>query len=193
MSLFARVVLPILIILLVVGGWTIYITSREVASVVKILNPPSEKARALLVWHPGQSDFPARVMNAFADGLIATGWRVDMTTASSEAPTDLAGYDMLVLGAPVYWGAPARPLSNYLQRIGDLRGKRTAIILTASGNSDGAIKSAKEKVAQAHGQIVTALSFYRWRPNREDATGDNETIGIEMARQAAQEIKPTTD
>ena len=193
MQLFAKVVLPILTVLFVVSVWVIYATSREVISTLKTLSPPAEKGRALIVWHPGQSDFPAHVMNAFADGLVSNGWRVDITTASSQAPTNLAGYDLLVLGTPVYWGAPARPLSNYLQRLGDLRGRRTVLILTASGNSDDAMKTAKEKVAQAHGQIVVALTLYRWRPNREDATGDNETIAIEIARQAAKEIKSTTD
>jgi flavorubredoxin len=188
-----KVVIPILITLVIAFGWTIYTTSREVVSAVKILNPQTVNSRALIVWHPGKSNFPERVVTGFADGLITNGWRVEMTTASLQAPADLAGYDLIVLGAPVYWSAPARPLSNYLTRLGELHGKRTVILLTASGNADEALEVMKSMVAEAHGDVAEAMTLYRWRPNREAEAVDNEAIGIEMARDAALKIKPLQD
>ncbi len=186
-----KVALPILIVLMVALGWTIYTTSREVVSAAKILNPQSENSRALIVWHPGKSNFPERIIMSFADGLTTNGWRVEMTTASSQAPSDLAAYDLIVLGAPVYWAAPARPLTTYMTRLGDLQGKRTVILLTASGNADEALRATKSMVATAHGEIVEAITLYRWRPNREGDEGDNEAIGVELAQQAARKINPS--
>ena len=68
----------------------------------------------------------------FAEGLVANGWRVEMTTASSKTPTGLAGYDMLVLGGPTY-GLHRRPIQAYLNRLGDLGGERMVTIITALG------------------------------------------------------------
>jgi flavorubredoxin len=186
-----KVALPILIVLIVALGWTIYTTSREVVSAVKVLNPQSENSRALIVWHPGKSNFPERIIMSFADGLITNGWRVEITTASSQAPSDLADYDLIVLGAPVYWSAPARPLTNYLTRIGDLQSKRTVILLTASGNADEALNLMKGKVLDEHGELIESMTLYRWRPNREGDEGDNESIGSELAQQAARKINPS--
>ncbi len=193
MQLLIKVILPILLVLIAAIGWVIYATGHEVVSTVKTVNPQAGKGRALIVWHPGQSNFPERVMNAFAAGLMANGWRVEMTTASVQSPADISGYGLLVLGSPVYWSAPARPISNYLKRLGDLHGKQTVILLMASGNSDDAMNKIKTRTAEAHGQIAVALSLYRWRPNRENATGDNEMIAVEIAQQAAKEIKPIAD
>ena len=60
MQLFIKVILPIFIVLLIALGWVIYATGHEVVSTVKTLNPQTGKSRALIVWHPGQSDFPTR-------------------------------------------------------------------------------------------------------------------------------------
>jgi multimeric flavodoxin WrbA len=33
----------------------------------------------------------------------------------------LTNFDLLVLGSPVYYWAPSRPVQGYLERVGDLR------------------------------------------------------------------------
>ena len=63
------------------------------------------------------------ITRAFSEGLVSNGWRVDVTTASKEAPTDLTGYDLLVLSAPTYDWVPAKPIQRYLERLGDLGGQ----------------------------------------------------------------------
>ena len=84
-------------------GWVIwywYRVSKEVVSQVEVLNPGGERGTALLVYHTGRRGFLHSVIQAFAGGLVSAGWRVEITTASQQAPTDLSGYDLLVLGGP---------------------------------------------------------------------------------------------
>lgn len=71
MQLFIKVILSIFVVLLIALGWVIYATGHEVVSTVKTLNPQTGKSRALIIWHPGQSNFPERVMNAFAAGWMS--------------------------------------------------------------------------------------------------------------------------
>ena len=88
--------------------------SIEVKSEVEVRNLEGDAGTALLVYHPGKSDFQEKVTYAFAEGLVSNGWRVELTTASAQAPTDLSSYDLLALGGPTYWFAPARPVRRYL-------------------------------------------------------------------------------
>ena len=60
------------------------------------------------------------VVYAFADGLVENDWRVEVTTASSQAPTDLSAYSLLVLGSPVYADIPSATIKRHVERIGGL-------------------------------------------------------------------------
>jgi len=113
-------------------------------------------------------------------GLLAkeNGWKVEITTPSSEAPTDLSGYSLLVLGSPVYAGAPAPSLQRHLERIGDLNGIATVLIVT-SGGSDGEAEATLQQAVEEHdGNVVLVLSLYTSTPN----DGDPLTIAEQAGR-----------
>jgi len=80
--------------LAVFGAGLTLMVEREQARDLITLNPSGGSGRALIICHPGLSDFPDAVAAAFAEGLIANGWQVDVTTASAHAPRDLARYDV---------------------------------------------------------------------------------------------------
>jgi hypothetical protein len=103
--------------------WVQQAAKRETVAAVVTLNPTGSAGRALLVFHPGLSDFPDRIVTAFADGLLQSGWRIDRTTASRQAPADAKAYDLIVLGSPVYASAAAMPPQDYIARVGDFHGK----------------------------------------------------------------------
>ncbi|NIO70024.1 MAG: hypothetical protein GTN71_13605, partial [Anaerolineae bacterium] len=127
----ALIVFPVL--LAVVVALLDYGRNKEVVSEVKTLNPEGDGGTALVVYHPGKSDFQHRVFSGFVEGLVSRNWHVEITTPSAQAPTDLSGYDLLVLGGPTYWFTPNRPIRRYLSRLGDLGGQRTVTIITAMG------------------------------------------------------------
>ncbi len=141
--------------------------NREVASPVRTLNAQGSAA-ALVVYHPGRSDLPERTATAFAEGLAANGWRVDLTTASRKAPADLAPYRLLVLGAPTYDWAPAGRIRRYLARLGDLRGLRTVLLVTAMGVTAQSRPALERLVRAAHGEVVKSLGLElrgQWDPS----------------------------
>ena len=173
------------------GAWLFSGRNREVVSEVTTLNPGGEAGAALVVYHPGKSDFQHRVFSGFAEGLVANGWRVAMTTPSSLTPTDLAGYELLVLGGPTYGFAPNRPVQKYLSRLGDLGGKRTVTIITALGMGERSTGMMQRLVRQANGDLVRAMVLYKARPNDDDNPVDgkqNQELAVEMATRTAGEI-----
>lgn len=159
--------------------------NAEVVSEVKILNSGGTAGTALVVYHPGKSEFQHDVSHAFAEGLVSNGWRAEITTASSQAPTDLSDYDLLVLGAPTYDWRPAKRIQHYLKGLGDLGGQRTVTIISAAGYAELSGPTMEKLVREANGELVESLILYTKRPN-EDLYGINDAL--EIATQAAKEI-----
>jgi len=159
--------------------------NRAVISEIRVLNAEATIGTALVVYHPGVTSFQKRVNRAFADGLASAGWRVEMTTASSQAPTELGSYDLLVLGSPTYGFGPAKPFRSYLEAVGDLGGKRTVIIVSGLGRTDESVAIAEELVGKANADLVKSLPIWTAAPNKEMYDiGDP----VEIMRRAAMEI-----
>jgi flavorubredoxin len=182
----STVVLIVVLVVLVAAGVLSYLwLNREVVSEVEVRNPEGDAGTALVIYHPGESDFQEKVTYAFAESLVSNGWRVEITTASLQAPTDLSVYDLLVLGGPTYWFTPARPIRRYLSRLGDLGGQPTVTIITSMGAGERSVFIMDQDVREANGDLVKSLILYTMRPN-EDLYGINDAV--EIATQAAKEI-----
>ena len=185
------VLIIVLVIVVATVAWLDYGRNKEVTSEAKTLNPEGKTGTALVVYHPGKSDFQHRVFSGFAEGLVSRGWRVEITTPSSQAPTDLSGYNLLVLGGPTYWFTPNRPIKRYLSRLGDLGGQRTVTIITALGAGERSASIMESLVREANGDLVNGSLLYKMRPNDDDNYIDgnqNKALAVEMATQAAREI-----
>ena len=165
--------------------------ARETATPVMPLSTSGTNGRALVVYHPGLSDFPDRITAAFGAGLAASGWRVDRTTASQQAPTDLAAYDLLVLASPVYANAAAPALSRYVDRAGDFGAKPVVLVFTAAGDAGPALQTGAAQVATRHGRVIGRFGYTTQRPNEPDP-GDkrsNAERAVAMAREAGKALR----
>lgn len=173
------------VLLATVGAWLFARMNRQVVSKIEMLNADATAGTALVVYHPGVSSFPQKVNRAFADGLVEAGWRVEMTTASSYAPTELGSYDLLVLSSPTYAGGPAKPFRSYLEALGDLGGQRVVIIISGAGSTDESVAIAEELVRNANGELVRSFPIWTMAPNEEMYAISDP---VEIMRQAAMEI-----
>ncbi len=162
----------------------------EVVSEVETLNPGGTAGTALVVYHPGRSGFPKSVNRAFAEGLVSNGWRVDITTASSQAPTNLSDYDLLVLGSPTYDWEPSRRIQRYLEALGDLGGQPTVVIISAAGTTTQSLPMMENLVREANGSLVASYAVWTITPNKFQY-GTNDAM--EAMRQEAQKIPPPGD
>lgn len=138
--------------------------SQEVVTELETLSAEGEAGRALIVYHPGRSDLQEQAMQGFADGLLDSGWGVDRVTASREAPTDIAAYDLLVVGAQSYTWAPALPVQDYLRRVGDLDGLPVVAVLSGLGETGPATDVMRELIAEVNGTEVAIHHVWQLRP-----------------------------
>jgi len=152
--------------------------NREVVSGIDVTNAEGSEA-ALIVYQHGLSSFPRDASYAFADGLASSGWRVEIATASPQAPSNLSKYSLLTLAYPVYGGA-GTAIVNYVNRLNELDGINTVIIALQGGTaSSPTIDTLKQKVQAANGTFYKGLSL---------STGDSSAI--ENARRAGRDITP---
>jgi hypothetical protein len=151
--------------------------NRDVVSAIDVVNASGNKT-ALLVYQAGLSSLPKDVSYAFADGLASNGWRIEVTTASAEAPSDMSNYSLLVLLWPNYGGLAGAATIRYVERIDDFHGIQTVLIATG-GNPVGAFDTMKQKIQAANGGVIESLA-----PNEGNGNA------IDIARQAGAQIHP---
>lgn len=173
------ILLFIIAVILIV---TLWVEFHEVVSIVKVLNPEGKKGKALLVYQKGLRDFQPKVTLAFANGLVSNDWKVEITTASKHAPTNISGYELLVFIWPTYWFNPSLSLKRYIRRIGDLKSKNTVLVCTAAGAPRNSCKKMKAFLKVANANIVKNLTLFTLRPNEDNRDP------IEIATQAGKEM-----
>lgn len=176
--------IAILVFVIVVAGvlgFVLFKINSDYVSGIDVLNADGSET-ALIIYHPGLSSFMKDVVYAFADGLVETGWRVEITTASSQAPTVLSEYSLLVLGSPVYAGNPSPTIKRHIERIGDLQGIDTVVLVTSGGSSGISEASMQQTVEEYNGTIETVLPLFTSAPNEGDGNP------LDIAEQAGRDL-----
>jgi hypothetical protein len=128
--------------------------NKDVASPVDILNAEGTK-KALVVYQVGLSSGPKDASFDLADGLASRGWRVEVTTASPEAPKDLSNYSLFAIIFPVYGAKPGEAATRYVTNLGDLHQIPTIIINCRLSNAIESIM--EEQVTSQNGTIYATL------------------------------------
>jgi hypothetical protein len=156
--------------------------NKDVVSGIDVINTQGGKS-ALIVYQPGLSSFPRDVSYAFANGLVEAGWRVEITTASPQAPDDLSSYSLLVLGFPTYGAEPGTAIVRYLDELGNLQGIDTVLVACAAGNANESAAVIQQKVLSESGTVKESISLTSMAPNEGGTATD-------IARQAGSKILP---
>ncbi len=175
--------------LLIAGSVFFRRLQRETATPIILVNEGGRTGRALVLVQTGLGSFAARVADNLVDGLAAGGWEVERTTFSRSAP-GATEYDLLALVGPVYMGAPARPMTRYIERIADFRSKPVFAVLTGAGDTGAAAKALEEDIVKAKGRALRTLQVWTQRPNDETNryAGSNRDRAIAMVLDAARSI-----
>jgi hypothetical protein len=176
--------ISLLVVFLVFASVLAYMTyaiSTDVVTEVVVENPGGSKT-ALVMYHPGLSSFAHDVAYAFTEGLVSNGWRVEIATPSSQAPSEPAEYDLLVLCFSTYGGQPDSPTMRQIERVGDLEGVNLVLVGLAAGDAMGSKARVAEAVLSANGNIVSEIALNSMAPN------EGNKSATELAEQAGREI-----
>jgi hypothetical protein len=93
----------------VLGNW--FDRPRNEAPVIMGKGFPS--GSIAIVYHPGGSAFPRKVILSLADTLAVRGYSVAIFTANPQLSIDQKQYAAVILGSPVYGGEIRPPLLGF--------------------------------------------------------------------------------
>ncbi len=174
--------LSLLTAALIIASWTFVVlagtamVNREVRSPLVTIGAGG-RGCALVVYHSARGGLMRQLQEALAAGMQAHGWQVDLSTASCHSPVDLFAYDALVLGSPSYYDGLARPIRDYLDRLGDLEGLPVTLVVSGFGSTGHAMRALRDAVEQANGTVVDEIEIWTKRSNRaRDGTTDPREI-----------------
>lgn len=167
-------ILAFVIVVAAVSGFVFFKINSDYVSETDVLNADGSET-ALIIYHPGFSSFMKDTAYAFADGLVENNWRVEITTASSQAPSELSDYSLLVLGSGVYASGPSPAIKRHVERIGDLQELDTVLLVTSAFSDGVAEAQIKQTVEEHNGIVKEVLSVY---------SGDS----LDIAEQAGRDL-----
>jgi hypothetical protein len=185
MDLFSigKMLLIVIVILGASTGVILWKISLETVTQLETINPGTSGPRAIMVYSPGLSGFHQKMVDSFASGLVESSWRVDIVTASSQAPVDLTDYSLLVIGGPLYGGQPPKPVQDYMARMTDLKGLRVHTLLTAAGDARDADQIMTSWITEYGGVEVGRLTLFTMAPNTPvDGASDPAVIAAKVAQ-----------
>lgn len=107
---------------------------------------------ALVLYDPGLSGASTRVAEKVAAALQVQGLTVTLAGIKSSAAANTAGYDVIVVGGPIYAGGPTLSVKDALNSISTDSGSATVGVF---GSGQG--ESSPEDIAQIR-SAVPALS-----------------------------------
>jgi hypothetical protein len=166
-----KILLTTLLTLLIIAAsllaYASVVMNNDVITELIIKNPQGAKA-ALVLYHPGLTSFSHDIAYAYADGLVSNNWRVEIATSSTQAPTNLSKYDLLVILSNTYAFTPDKPTIRQIERIGDLSRIQTVLITLGAGSAQESKQSLESIVNASNGDIVQSLLLYSMAPNEGD-------------------------
>jgi len=181
--------LAVVVVLAIVSTYISSVVNKDVVSGIEVVNPSGSKT-ALVMYQAGLTSFPRDTSYAFANGLAASGWRVEITTASSQAPSDLSKYGVLVLGFPTYGGSPGQVIVRYVDRLEDLHGINTVIIALGSYAPLKSADIMTQKVQAENGTVQKSLTLSSSITLLGMAPNQGIGSPADIARQVGTQIRP---
>lgn len=110
----------IIVILVIFGvmGFVMYDFMSYTAADSQNLSPTeSEVGKALVVYDPGLSGQPKDAAEAIAKDLQEKGYFVTLTGISSEEAKNTSGYNIIVVGGPIYAANASKSVQSYLSAL----------------------------------------------------------------------------
>jgi menaquinone-dependent protoporphyrinogen IX oxidase len=111
-------VILVVIIAIVSMGFIVYDVMSYTATGSEKLNPSGKEiGKALVIYDPGISGSAKDLSAVIAKDLQAKGYAVDLAGISSTAAKNTSGYNIIVVGGPIYAGKASSSVQSYLSTL----------------------------------------------------------------------------
>ena len=132
------------------------------------INSMERRVRALVAFYSetGNTEKAAR---AIAEGLERAGVEAVVKRVESLRPGEIGHFDLVCIGTPVHYAAPASKVREFLERLPELNGKKAAIFCTygffGASRTLAILRSIlEERKAEVLGELKVAGTVYHFKP-----------------------------
>ena len=126
-------IIAIVLVAFVSMGFIMYDIMSYTATGSQTLNPNGTSVgNALVVYDPGITGTAKNVASVIANDLQAKGYTATIAGIKSSNVLNTTGYNVIVIGGPVYAGQPASSLQSYLSDINPPKEAKIGVFTTGS-------------------------------------------------------------
>ena len=126
-------IIAIVLVAFVSMGFIMYDIMSYTATGSQTLNPNGASVgNALVVYDPGITGTAKNVASVIANDLQAKGYTATIAGIKSSNVLNTTGYNVIVIGGPVYAGQPASSLQSYLSDINPPKEAKVGVFTTGS-------------------------------------------------------------
>ena len=97
---------------------------------------------------------------------------------------DIAAFDVIVVGSPVWFGRMTPPVRAFLESV-DWRGKKAAVFAMHRGGKGKAAKTMAEIITARGGVVVASANFVDLRRDKAEATLEEAVAWAKTAEESA--------
>ena len=131
-------VFAVLVILIVAFGAIVFLdVAAYTATGSETLSPAGTSVgKALVVYDPGLSGAAKDAASKIANGLQSKGYTVDFAGIKSGAAANISGYNVIVVGGPIYAGSPTSSVKAFLNSLNPAQGVKVGVFGSGQGPQD---------------------------------------------------------
>ncbi|MCD1295531.1 hypothetical protein CUJ83_11025 [Methanocella sp. CWC-04] len=126
-------------------GFVIFDVMSYTATGSETINPAGDvTGKALVVYDPGISGSAKNIAETVANDLKSNGYVVDLSGIRSQTAADQSGYDVIVVGGPIYAGNASSAVREYLASMKPSENAKIGVFATGSVSISDAGQLQKE-------------------------------------------------
>lgn len=113
------IIIGVLVLVIVISVVTIqFDLASYTATGVETLTPNgTATGNALVVYTPGITGTAKKAATEIANELKSNGYNVTLAGVRNDAATNTSGYDVIVVGGPMYFGKLSNSMDSYLKTL----------------------------------------------------------------------------
>lgn len=136
-----KILIIILVIFIIATSIFALVTFGDLASYTatgsEVRSPTGQVAgKAIVVYNAGLTGAARDVASKIADLLKSEGYEVTFAGVRSEAAANLSGFDLVVIGGPIYAGKPTASIQAYLNGLNPPADALVGVFGRGSGPAD---------------------------------------------------------
>lgn len=150
-----------------------------IATSAESMSPTSTiEGNALVVYDPGVTGAAKNAAAGIASDLKSRGYKVQLAGVSSTVAANTSGYDIILVGGPMYFGKVSNSIDKYLKTLTLQKEVKLGVFGTTGSNDFVAedLESVGNQVASLQSNANATIKLIRDRDNKNAAQDYNDLV-----------------